>query len=228
MLRRHFLSYGVASIAAAALASGCRNKQHARVIKHGEDEMVGSHAAGTETFKPLIDESVSKLLGNCQPHAQTVSYDGEYAAPAAQRICFVGVENQSSEEIADFKQQIYQLIDTRIMEADRFQVVNRRYVDAGLRELRLRPEQLMLPENMRTFSGYLEQQGQPFDYLLWAVLTSGTTRENAEYQRDYLLTLELVDIRTGQQFKQSAEISKGYHNSRVSRFTATNPFSWGK
>jgi hypothetical protein len=227
MLRRHFLSYGLASIAGASLAAGCRNKQYARVVKHGEDEMVGSHAAGTETFKPLIDEAVAKLLANCEPHAQTVSYDGEYAAPGAQRICFVSVENQSSEEIGDFKQQIRQLIDTRIIEGDRFQVVNSRYVDAGLKELRLRPEQLMVPEYMRNFCGYLEQEGQPFDYMLWAVLTSGTTRENKEYQRDYLLTLELVDIRTGQQFKQSAELSKGYHQSRVSRFSATNPFSWG-
>jgi hypothetical protein len=63
----------------------------------------------------------------------------------------------------------------------------------------------------------MEQQGQPFDYLLFAKLTSGTTRENRDYQRDYLLTLELVDVSSGEQDKQMASLSKGYHHSRISR-----------
>jgi len=67
------------------------------------------------------------------------------------------------------------------------------------------------------FVGLMNQQGQPFEYLLFAKLTSGTTRENKDYQRDYELTLELVDIRTGEQDKQTAAISKGYHHSRTSR-----------
>ena len=73
---------------------------------------------------------------------------------------------------------------------------------------------------MRMFIGLMTQQGQPFEYLLFAKLTSGTTRENRDYQRDYELTLELVDIRTGEQDKQSAMLSKGYHHSRVSRASA--------
>ena len=34
------------------------------------------------------------------------------------------------------------------------------------------------------------------------------------------LTLELVDIRTGEQDKQTATLSKGYHHSRLSRASA--------
>ena len=69
-------------------------------------------------------------------------------------------------------------------------------------------------------------QGQPFDYLLFAKLTSGTTRENHDYQRDYELTLELVDIRSGEQDKQSAMLSKGYHHSWTSRaFSSGWPFA---
>jgi hypothetical protein len=37
------------------------------------------------------------------------------------------------------------------------------------------------------FTGFLEQQGQPFDYLLYATITSGTTREPGVSAR-YLLT----------------------------------------
>ena len=59
------------------------------------------------------------------------------------------------------------------------------------------------------FAATLEQQGQPFDFLLYATITSGTTRENKDYQRDYLLTMELVDVHNGQYDKQSARVSVG-------------------
>jgi hypothetical protein len=225
MLRRQFLGLSAASVLAAS-AFGCRNKQFARVVKPGEDQMVGSHAAGAETYKPLIDESVSKLLGNCSHGVQPAGYDGSIP-PGERRICFISVENKTAEEIGDFKEQIYQLIDSRISEArGTFTLINRRAVDAALRDTRLRPDDLLTQQKMRIFSAHLEQEGQPFDYMLWAVLTSGTTRENKDYQRDYLLTLELVDVQTMQQFKESATLSKGYHQTRASRLTASNPFKW--
>jgi hypothetical protein len=132
----------------------------------------------------------------------------------------VGVENRTSEELGDFKEQVYELIDARLLESTAFVPISRRYVDAGLRSTRLRPDELFIPENLRSFVAVMEQQGQPFDYLLFAKLTSGTTRENHDYQRDYLLTLELVDLGSGQQDKQTASLSKGYHHSRLSRARA--------
>jgi hypothetical protein len=208
-----------------ALLGGCRGQQYARVVQPGEREMVGSHQAGGETFKPLVADSVAKLLGRHSAiPAQPVAYPGGQLPPGPKRICFIGVENKSAEEIGDFKEQIYECIDSKILESGTFQSVSRRYVDAGLRETRLRPDQLFIPANMRMFQGYLEQQGQPFDFLLYATLTSGTTRENKNYQRDYLLTLELVEVATGQYDKQSAEISKGYHHTAISRWSAANLF----
>ena len=55
------------------------------------------------------------------------------------RICFVGVENKSAEEIGDFKDQLYQVIDSRILESHVFQPISQRFVEAGLMEARLRP-----------------------------------------------------------------------------------------
>jgi hypothetical protein len=48
MRRRHFLT------ALAALAAGCKSTQHAEVRDPTKPDMVGSHQAGTETFKPLV------------------------------------------------------------------------------------------------------------------------------------------------------------------------------
>ena len=225
--RRAFLHFGVASLAMPVLAaSGCRSMQFARVMMPGEDAMIGSHQAGQETFTPLVNDAVAKLLArHVDAAVQQVAYaeGADPLPPPTRRICFVGVENKSAEDIGDFKEQIYQSIDTRILESSIFQSVNRRFVDAGLRDTRLRPDQLLVPEHMRAFAGHMEQQGQPIDYLLYATITSGTTHENRDYQRDYVLTLELVEVGTGTYDKQSAELSKGYHHSRLSRWRATNP-----
>jgi hypothetical protein len=161
-----------------------------------------------------MDEAVGNLLGRHMMARQS-GPNGQTLPPL--RICFVGVENKSIEEIGDFKDQIYEQIDQKILESHVFQPISKRFVDAGLMQTRLRPDMLMVPQNQRMFLSVMEQQGQPFDYLLYATITSGTTRENKDYQRDYLLTMELVDIHNGQYDKESATLSKGYYHSRLSR-----------
>src|SRR3954454_11453168 len=218
MFRRSFLAAGVVS-GLGSMLPGCRGTQFARVVKPGEKEMVGSHQAGQETFRPLVDEAVTKLVARHPqpPMMQQVGYGPEPLPTPKMRVCFVGVENKTAEEIGDFKEQIFESIDTRLLECGTCAPISRRYVEAGLRELRLVPPPLFVPDNLHMFAGLMAQQGQPFEYLLFAKLTSGTTRENRDYQRDYELTLELVDIRSGEQDKQSAMLSKGYHHSWTSR-----------
>ena len=81
--------------------------------------MVGSHTAGAETYLPLIDTAVGNLLDRHCQGVQPASFNQQQPPqpPAAMRICFVGVENKSAEEIGDFKDQIYQQIDTRIVQS---------------------------------------------------------------------------------------------------------------
>lgn len=224
ILRRTLMLAGAAGL----LGIGCRGMQHARVIQPGEREMIGSHGAGQETFDPLIDEAVAKLLARHEPQSVVHSLpDAEMLPPPQARVCFVGVENRTAEEIGDFKEQIYERIDERLLSSASFIPISRRYVDAGLRTTRIRPDELFVPDQMRQFTAIMEQQGQPFDYLLFAKITSGTTRENKDYQRDYVLTLELVDVRNGTQDKQSAELSKGYHHSWLSRAHAKH-WPWAR
>src|SRR5262245_48973623 len=104
MQRRDFLRAAAGLAAAAPLVStGCRSTQSARIIKPGEKQMIGSHAAGQETFNPLIDDAVGQLLSRHhslpqQPPFQQVSTGPEMLPPARLRVCFVGVENCTAEE----------------------------------------------------------------------------------------------------------------------------------
>jgi hypothetical protein len=225
MDRRTFLSFvgTLAGSACAGLLAGCRGHQYGHVIEGDQPDLVGSHAAGAEVFNPLIDEAMAKLLSCPSMTVQEVAYQGAEELPPPRSICFVGVENKSIEELGDFKDQIYQQIDTILVQSQAFQPISRRVMDAALQETRLRPDALLIPENQRLFAAVLERQGQPLHYLLYATITSGTTERNSSQQRDYLLTLEMVNVQTGAYEKQSATISKGYHKTRAGKFFHYNP-----
>ncbi|MCR9293041.1 MAG: penicillin-binding protein activator LpoB [bacterium] len=216
----HFLAAG---LLITSIGSGCRGFQYGHLVSPEKKDLVGSHSAGSEVYRPLVEESVAKLLGSCEtvPAAATLAPDG---TPVPRRVCFVGVENCSAEELGDFREHLYELIDARISQSPSFAPLSRRVVEAALHETRLRPDSLVIPDNMQLFTGVLRQDGQPVDYLLFAKLTSGTTERNASSQRDYLLTLEMVDTHTLQSFKEQAEIRKGYHRSPLGRFSSYNIF----
>lgn len=218
MRRRDWL-LGVASVSVASM-TGCRGHQYGHLIKPDAANLVGSHEAGAEVFDPLVDEAVAKLLAKQQDGPCPTGSDGE---PLKKTVCFVGIENKMSEDIGDFKDQLYQQIDSQILESDAFRPLSRRMVDAALYETRMRPDALMLPENMRVFTAVLERQGAPVDYFLYATLTSGTTQRNSSKQRDYLLTLEMVNVHSGDYQKMSSEIRKGYHKTAMGKVWNYNP-----
>jgi len=219
-----------------ALFSGCANHRYAHIMKDDAIDMVGSHDAGAAVWNPLVDESVARLLSRCPPSIQQTGFSPETmvdpatglsvaAAPPIQpgppgvsTICFVGIENKSAEDLNDFKDQIYERIDSQINGAPQFRSVSRRLVDAALLETRLRPDSLFLPGNRELFAASLGRQGMPIDTLMYATITSGTTDRNSSSQRDYLLTLEMVNLHNGEYVKESAKIRKGYHKTRAGKW----------
>lgn len=209
MDRRRFLKSS--SLFAVASAVGCRGTQKGRVLSSTDEDSVGSHAAGAETWKPLVTEAVGRLMGRQIQEIQQASAVG--IPTGKKRICFIGVENRSAEEIGDFKEQITEQIDSSLSGSDLYSSISRRYVQAGLQETRLRPEQLFIPSNQQLFTQSMQRLNQPFDYLLFAKITSGTTNDNKNYQRDYELTLELVDIHTGESIKETASLRKQYRKT---------------
>jgi hypothetical protein len=217
MLRRQFLlQLSLPALASLALSSGCRGKQTAHVLSSDDQDMVGSHTAGAETWKPLVEQSVGQLLARqCSDiHPASLAGDG---IPQKKQVCFMGVENKSAEELGDFREQIYDHIDAIVSQSEQFKLVSKRYVDAGLKECSLKPDELFVPANQRMFAEAMEASGTPIQYLLFAKVTSGTTASNGDYQRDYQLVLELVDASNGEYDKESATLRKGYHKSKLGK-----------
>jgi len=205
MDRRGFI--GSAMLGVAGLA-GCRSQPTGEVMTGDRADMVGSTAAGAETYKPLIDEALGKLLARQNTGVQPAAAP----APAPKKICFVGLENRSSEDLGDFKEQIVEIIDTKINTSGTFQPLSRKIMAAGLMETRLQPNELLVPIKRRQFVAAMDQGGQSFDYLLFATITSGTTGGNNNKQKDYMLSLELVNIKTGSSDKESASLRKAYRS----------------
>lgn len=216
-------------LACTTIIAGCAH-QYGHILASNDKDLVGSHSAGAATWNPLVDEAVAKLLGSCPPAVQEVAFEGvEYPidgtvaigsalATGPANVCFVGIENKSAEELGDFKDQLYERIDAKLNSTETFRGISRRMVDAALLETRLRPDSLFLPNNRSLFAAALGRQGTPVDYLLYATITSGTTDRNKSSQRDYLLTLELVNLHTGEAVKESAEIRKGYSKTRAGKW----------
>ena len=217
MDRRRFFEWISVSLTSSfvGFAVGCKGRQYAHVLNESDRDMVGSHTAGAETWEPLIQTSVTQLLGREEGSVKLTSHTGE---PCKKRICFLQVDNRSSEEIGDFGDQIYQEIDTIVNASEAFELVNVRAVKAGLQQAGLRPDDLYTPSARRKLAAVMEQEREPIDYFLYATITSGTTRSNSkDYQRDYLFTLELVNFETGHTEKESAKIRKGYHKSKLGK-----------
>jgi hypothetical protein len=183
--------------------AGCENPK-ARVMGQGDQDYVGASRAGAETYDRLTAESVDRLLSL---HSASLTNNRQL------KVAVLGVENKSSEELGDWHEQLYQVIDTSINRAGRYRTISRRFVDAAMRELRLRNEDLFIPAKRRQFIALLEQQGNPVECLLFPTLTSGTTAADSGItQRNYLLTLELVDVETGFNDKVAATLRKEYRN----------------
>ena len=198
-----FMLFCAALSVSASFLTGCKS-QTGTVLRPGNKQLVGSHKAGQEVFKPLVEESVARLLG---------AEEERGTGPAPKKVCFVGVENYSAEELADFKEQLYEMIETSVSSSGKYISVSRRFVDAAIRQERFRMDDLFIPENQRKLQAALEKDGQPFEYLLFAKLTSGTTVDNKDKQRDYRLTLELININDGSSIKEGCDLSKAYNVS---------------
>ena len=198
MLYRTITSVAVAALALTLVS--CTEPQ-GRIMDDSEQDHVGSKAAGAAAFDRLITGSVTKLLD---------SHNAAHAGTGKLKVAVLRVDNASAEELLDWQEQIFDLISTSINQSGRYETVSVRYVDAALRDTRLRRDDLFLPAKRREFLKILERDDNPAQVLLFPKLSSGTTVGDNVGQRNYLMTLELVDVSSGKDFRVSERIRKAY------------------
>ena len=192
---------GTTVVLLVCLAFGCNNPK-GRVKSGDEGDLVGSKTAGAETYNALIEEATRKLL-----NAEAARFpEGE-----VRKIAFVGIENRGAEELGDIRESTNQIIETVLFQAKRYDMIGQRYVTHALQVTSMVAEDLFLKGGRERFVGILRDEGQEPDYLLWAVYTTLSTSGEKERQRDYLLTLELIDAATGRLMqKETAKVRKAY------------------
>lgn len=186
--------------ALAMLAVACAGHR-GRIMSDDEAEIVGARRAGAATFDRLIEGAVEKLF---QRHKE------EFGATKTIAVAFVGVINKSDQELGPARDDMTQLIETKINHFPGYKTVSGYFVEAALRETRLTAESLYLPRNRAQFLAVLETNKNPAEALLYAVVTNVRTEADEVTQVNYTLTLELVDTATGQNFKETTRVRKTY------------------
>jgi Arc/MetJ-type ribon-helix-helix transcriptional regulator len=169
-----------------------------RIKEEDEPDLVGDTRAGAAEFQRLVEGAVHRLLQ--KPTARAERF----------KIAFLDVENQGIEELVDWRDTLRQRIDEAVNDSGRYVNISDRFVRAALREAGVQRDELYIPEKRRRFLHALEASGNPVDYLLYASINTGTTKRGNEQQRDYLLTLELVDVETGVAEKVNENVRKEY------------------
>ncbi len=196
MIRRLTLALFAASCFACSSPPG-------RIMDDSEEDYVGSGAAGAASYDRLIEGAVQKLL---QQHSATARGVDQL------KIACLEFENAGAEDLGDWQNQLFDLINTSVNQSMRYRTVSDRFVTAGLRETRLRRDDLFIPAKRDQFAEVMRSSGSPVDALLFPKLTTGSTRGDDVRQRNYLLTLELVDVKTGENEQVSERLRKAYTN----------------
>jgi len=159
----------------------------ARIKEDGEPDLVAARNMGVVVADQLTLVT-EKLLDN---HRSKVRAQGNM------NVAFIGLENKSAEEIRDIREALYQTIDTILVNEATYTLINQRYVDEAMRSAGLRPEGLFLRDGREKFIEAVTREGIAPDYLLYGVITSMTSVGIDEDQRNYQLTLELIDANSG-------------------------------
>lgn len=185
---------------AALVLCACGSPQ-GKIMTEDQGDLVGAKSAGSATFSRLIAGATNKLL---EDHSASTSGLGQL------KVACLDVQNRGIEELSDWREQIYELIATSINQSDRYRTISREFVNAVLRETRLRPDELYIPAKRRLFLQTLETENNPVQVVIIPRLTTGTTDAGSTRQRDYLLTLELIDVVSGENRRVAEKLRKEY------------------
>ncbi len=126
-------------------------------MKANKKDLVGNTAGRREN----VQAAHRRVAGQTARAAGRRAAARHAPGPVPKKICFVGRRTSRRGTGTTFKDQIVEIIDTKINTSQAFAQIIRRFTEAGLREARMRPDELFLPANQRKFLAIIESQGRP-------------------------------------------------------------------
>ena len=201
-MRRNLILH-VTLMAALGIA-GC-SAPKARIRGADEESLVDDSRAGAVVYRNVIDQALKSLSDKYR--ASTAGKESFVRI----KVAFMGIDNNTSEELGTWRQQINDIVNRAINESGDFTDISfERFIKPALKSAGVRKESLALPAERRKLMAVLEQSGNPVDAFLFASLTQGNSRSGSLQQADYLLTLELMNSLDGTRIMAHGELSKEY------------------
>lgn len=176
--------------------------EEAWLKSESDRDVIDSKRGGIQTYDTAVADAVGQLL---EEHSGRIQASELWVA-------FVGIENKSSEELGEFREAVYENIDTALVNSENYRNVSRRYIETALREIgNPRIEDMFLPRVRASFVEAMGELGAVPDFLMFAKVTTKTSQDKKLKERVYQLTLEMVDAQSGETVaKKTGDASKQY------------------
>ena len=195
----------MATLCFATLLTASCSAPKARIRHASEDSLVGDTRAGAVVYRNIVDQALKSLSDK---HRQA---SGEQEGFSKIKVAFLGIDNNTNEELGTWRQQINDIVNRAVNESGDFLDISfDRFIKPALVQTGVRKEFLAIPAERRKLMEILEQGGNPVDAFLFASLTQGNTRSGELEQSDYVLTLELMNTADGSRMMAHGELSKEY------------------
>lgn len=184
---------------------------------------VGSHKAGSEVYEPVAEAAFAGLIAELDRATSTIEDDVQFEVRGEKekkrlKVCFAGVENSGGEDMGDLRENLNETIRSSISQSDRFEIVDERMMAALLRKSGMRLDDLLVSDNLTAFLENADKDTEWIDYILFAKVTTATTKDNSDSEVHYSLNMDLVDVHTGASIRHTEQMKKHYNRSVKANF----------
>lgn len=207
--------YSVAALMLIAIVASSCGTTKGRIKATNEQDLVGSDRAGIGVYDRLVAGGLAKLVGG-DYQEDFIDANGNFglvkkhsngsnrlakelknraADGGVILIAFVGIENESEEELGSNEDAMYRQINNYFSESTySFEVISRRSIEAVMRATGVRSaDDLFVASKRDQFVTELRSKGGEPDYFVWGTINSQSTSYGDDLsERSYQINMEIV------------------------------------
>lgn len=161
---------------------------HGVILDDRAELLVDARSAGMATYQQLQSRVMQRFGAN---QAQADRFTEEW------RVVLVGVINDGAEPLHDMHQSLIAGVESEMFRTGRYQHVSHQVARGVLLRLGITPAYLFGHEEARNQMAEIVGKEKAL-FLLFLNVTTQTARAGGDMQREYQLTLTLVDAKTGE------------------------------